>query len=647
MSLKNIEESLYRREENPEEKKSFTLESLNPAQTDESPFAPASFSAPKNESKDVWIKEGGEEKKAKRKRITKIVLITAGVIALIVGIIYAAVVYRSTAFSEDKVAVTVSGPDKVKSGELATYEITYNNDNRAALKDAVVRIGYSDNFKPIGNLDLVADGPNASKYNIGAIDKKASGKLILKGKFFGPKDLMVYLNVKLDYSSSNFNSTFSTESKQSVFISSSPLTLELSGPQNASAGNSVTYTVKYENTGQDAFKDLKIKAEYPKDFTYISAEPLATRDNSLWYVGDLEAGQKGEIKFTGSISGGADEVKRFSASIGEFGDNEEFVAYQKSDASVRIVGSALLVAQTINKEKDNISVNAGETLNFNIKYKNTGRIGLKDIILTEEMVSPIIDYSTLRFNSSNGSLDSGSSVITWKGSDTDKLKLLEPGEAGEISFSVKIKDQIPIASTKDKNFSFAANAKMDSPDIPTPEGVNKIIASNTVGVKLKSKLLIEETGWYNDDTGLENSGSLPLKVGEETTFSIHLKLTNVSNDITNVKVAVTLAPGIKWKNNFLPKDASVSFNDRTNELTWNIGTMPAGVGILTDPKQLAFQIGATPSENQKGQYIPLISKAVFSADDTFTKEKLETGLGEKNSNLQEDISVGDSGKVAL
>jgi hypothetical protein len=240
MSLKNVEENLYQREENPDEKKSYTLESLNPSQTDESPFAPASFSERKSESKDVWIKEGDDEKKAKRKKILKIALIGIGVLLIIAGIIYATVVFRSTAFSEDRVVVSVSGPDKVKSGEMAVYEITYNNNNRAALKDAVIRISYSDNFKPIGNLDLIADGPNTSKYNIGAIENKANGKVVLKGKFFGPKDLMVYLNVKLDYSSSNFSSTFSTESKQSVFISSSPLTLELTGPQNASAGNSVT-----------------------------------------------------------------------------------------------------------------------------------------------------------------------------------------------------------------------------------------------------------------------------------------------------------------------------------------------------------------------------------------------------------------------
>jgi len=81
---------------------------------------------------------------------------------------------------------------------------------------------------------------------------------------------------------------------------------------------------------------------------------------------------------------------------------------------------------------------------------------------------------------------------------------------------------------------------------------------------------------------------------------MHLKLADISNDITDGKVVMTLGAGVKWKNNFLPQDTSVSFNDRTNELVWNAGSLAAGTGIITDPKELIFQIGISPSQNQVG-----------------------------------------------
>jgi len=104
-------------------------------------------------------------------------------------------------------------------------------------------------------------------------------------------------------------------------------------------------------------------------------------------------------------------------------------------------------------------------------------------------------------------------------------------------------------------------------------------------------------------------------------------------------------PGPHPKMIGIPQNADVSFNDRSGELTWNVGTLPAGTGIITNPKELIFQIGATPSQNQIGSYAPLIGKTVFSAKDVFTGQNLKAELGAKTTDLREDISVGESGKV--
>jgi len=188
-------------------------------------------------------------------------------------------------------------------------------------------------------------------------------------------------------------------------------------------------------------------------------------------------------------------------------------------------------------------------------------------------------------------------------------------------------------------------AKIDSPDISTPEGSNKTVSASAVNVKLNSKLGLSAQGYYNDSE-IKNSGPIPLETGKETTFTIHLKLMNVSNDLTNANVTAAFPAGVKWKNVFSPTDANVSFNDRSDELVWNLGTLPAGIGVLTDPRELIFQIGVTPSQNQVGNFVQLLGKTVFSAEDVFTKEKLSSTLAGKDSNLSEDMSVGDQGEVA-
>ena len=646
MSLKEIEEKIYKREGETSEREKSVGSRPNPTETEkeESPFAPTFFKAEERKKDDIWIKED-EEKKAKKKRIVRITALSVLALLLLAGLVWGAFYIRKSSFSEDKVTISVAGPEEVNSGDLTTLKIDYKNENRVSLRDTVIYINYSENFKPLDNLNLESEGPNSSRYNIGNVDGKSEGGLELRGKFFGAKDLLTYVNVKLEYNSSNFSSQFATEAKHSVLISSSPLEIEVAGPQSVSSGGAVTFTVKYRNAGQQVFRNLKMKAELPAEFSVTTSEPLPSKGKDIWYVGDLEGGQSGEIKILGALSGQPQEVKQFKFSLGEIGNNDSFIAYNEVSKSVKVMGVAVALLQTIDDEKDALFVNASDRLVFKIKLKNVSDTALKDLILTEEISSPVLDYSSYRDTSgTQGALNSVKGTVTWKAPGMEKLRVLNPGEEGEINFSIKIKDKIPVSGVKDKNFSFTALCRVESPDIPTPEGENKTISGNGIAVKLNSKIIVREEGYYND-AEISNSGPLPLKVGEETTFTIHLKAENISNDITDGKIVVTLAPNVSWKNSFLPKDANVEYNDRTDEVTWNIGSLPAGVGTITDPRELVFQIGLNPPANLVGQYAPLLKSTVFSAKDVFTGQNLEAKLGEKNTNLTEDLSVGGTGTV--
>jgi hypothetical protein len=643
MSLRETERKIYNKEDDPStglnQKKS---ESSRPAEGD--PFAVSSFgSSDLDQKKEIWMKEQ-EEKKAKRKKIIKKISIVIAAIIGVVGIIWLALYVRKTAFSEDRVSVSVAGPEKVKSGESVSFDIDYQNLNRATLKGAVLYLKYSENFKPSGNLQFESEGPSVSKFNVGDIAGKTNGKVTIQGKFFGARDALVYLETRLEYKPSTFNSIFTAKANSSVFISSNPLAIEVSGPQNAASGNAVSYVITYQNTGEENFSDLKIKADFPNGFSFSSSEPLPVQENNIWYLGGLTAGQSGQIKINGTISGARDEEKTIGVFIGEIGSDETFISYGEAQSKLKIIGSPIIVNQTVNGESENISVNAGELLLFETKYKNTSSVGLRDVILTVEANSPILDYSQIEMRDGKGEFDQKKKTITWKASEVPEFKTMASGAEGSITFSIPVKNIIPVAGPNDKNFSFSAIAWMDSPDIPTPEDANKVIASNSVAVKLNSKILAGFQGFFNDSE-MSNSGPIPPKVGEETTFTLRLKITNISNDVTDAKAAITLAPGIKWKNNFLPRDASVNFNDRTNELVWNVGNLSAGIGIITDPKEFVFQVGVIPTQNQSGDFASLASDVVFSAKDSFTGESLKVELKEKNTNLTEDLGIAEMGKV--
>jgi hypothetical protein len=134
---------------------------------------------------------------------------------------------------------------------------------------------------------------------------------------------------------------------------------------------------------------------------------------------------------------------------------------------------------------------------------------------------------------------------------------------------------------------------------------------------------------------------LPLKVGKSTNFTIHWKLINYNNDLTDVSIKTTLPQGIGWTGVIAGNygDLEPQYNERTSELVWNIKDVPAFTGILLPAKELIFQINATPSLNQVGRYMELISEGTLTAIDVFTGQEIKIKIPALNSQLSADPTV--------
>ena len=259
------------------------------------------------------------------------------------------------------------------------------------------------------------------------------------------------------------------------------------------------------------------------------------------------------------------------------------------------------------------------------------------------MRGDILDFSKLSVE--KGSFDSVKGIITWKASDIPALSNIDPGAGGSVSFSIPVKLIIPVRSASDKDMVVKSVATIDSPDIPTPIDSNKIIGSNRLELRLATKVLLDVKGLYNDKQ-LKNSGPIPLKVGQETTFTVHWAVTSVSSDLSNASLVASLPSGTRWVGGISPSDSDIVYNDRTNQLIWSPGTVPAGAGILLPKKEVAFQIGVTPQSNQVDKALILVNKGTFSAVDTFSGKSINIDIPEKNTQLSEDSKVGyEGGKV--
>jgi uncharacterized repeat protein (TIGR01451 family) len=300
------------------------------------------------------------------------------------------------------------------------------------------------------------------------------------------------------------------------------------------------------------------------------------------------------------------------------------------------------VSQSLD-DKTDFNVNPGETLRYSIQYKNNGNIDLQNVIITEEIDSRILDFSKLEA-SNKGSYSAMQKMITWKASEIPGLANLSPGAEGKITFTVPVLDRIPVENANDKNFTAVSTAKIDSPSIPNPIGSNKIIASNILELKLNSRVVLDEKGYYND-ANLQNSGPIPPKVGEESSYTIHWNIINVSNDISGAKVVSSLPSGVKWLGKIFPENEEITYNERNNQIEWNVGTLKNGIGILESTKSVSFQISIIPQINQIGKEVVLLNPAVLTGKDLFTNADVKVEVPEKDNKLPEDLSIGTNYKV--
>jgi hypothetical protein len=636
MSLQEIKNNLYRK--NPPEDLYARAESEFDARSAASgdknvkeKFSPG--------SPDKWGEAPAENREQKRRK--KIGLMVIGVVLLLGLALLIFLKIRQTSFDLGRVSLEIQGISEMKSGEVSTYEITYKNNNRATLKNVVLTLGYPENFLPVEDPNFTKNGLTMGSYQLENISSQAGGKITFRGRVYGTTDNLIYLKAELAFRPTAFGTTFVSKNQYRINIFSSSIKLEVSAPQNAATGDSVQYVFSYKNSGGEKFTGVRLRAEYPEKFSLETAEPMPSTENNIWNIGELWAGQEGKITIKGKIQGESGEIGVVRVYV-ENTANEKALSYTESRAETKISEPPLIIAQIVN-DKVELYPNAGDTLNFQIGFKNNLTSDLSNLIVTESFASQVLDYTTLRLEK-GGYFDMDKKVITWKAENNADLKELKAGNQGLIKFSIKVKDVLPINSKNDKNFLITSSVKIDSPDIPTPLNENKVIAGNNLEMKLNSKLVLGVQGFYTHSY-VESFGPLPPVVGKETAYLIHWQALNIANDLASAKVEAILPTNVTLTGKVFPENIQLDFNQRNNMLTWNIGEMPAGTGITSPVAEVYFQIKLTPLPQQLDNAAALINKMTFSAQDLFTKQILQASLEEKTTYLFEDKTIQGKYKV--
>ncbi|MBU2025685.1 MAG: hypothetical protein ABIC19_03555 [Patescibacteria group bacterium] len=593
-------------------------------------------------NKKQWSQ--GDEVTSKQKKLLIRVLAGFGIFVLIFSLGYILYLYQKNAFSKENFKLTFDVPETINAGEEFSFKLLFHNNNRKNLINCALAVNHPEKLKvsKINPAPLNA-GDNYVNFQLPEIKAYENGVIAFYAQIPEKEENTIDIEASLSCQlKQNEEPQEIQYARQSTAVKSSKIILQFESTRQAASQDVIEYFLKLKNNTDQNINSTELRITYPLGFEFISSTAAAAdTENSAFKFATITPRQEIDLKISGTIKGSAGEKKQAKAQAGIV-QGDDFVVISEEFTETEITTSPLSIDQIISSQtKENIeAVDPGESLDFIIKYKNNSELPLRDAVVTAKIEGRAIDYNSIQAQS--GNFDGNLKTITWRPGEVPALGLLDPQEQGEISFKLKTLSHLPSDSLDDKNFSVSSTAQIDSPDIPTPVGMNKTISSSKKSVKINTKVIFEAFGVYSDSL-LPGTGPIPPRIGEETTYTIHYKITNINNDISNTIVKTTLPDYVLWKNSVYPtRTEQLTFDERSKELTWNISSVPALSGTQLGAKEIAFQISITPQEHQFDQELILINQSSFSCQDKFTGKNYQLTQNPVSTLLPNDPSVGQN-----
>ena len=547
--------------------------------------------------------------------------------------------------SDKNVLITLETPVAITPGSPVDIVVRIANQNRVALQYANLSVVF-----PVGT--RASDNPDKDfrdqKKILGVIAAGDTVELRTKAIFLGEENEEKNIRALLEYRFDGMNSTFTKESARPIRMLSAPVNLTVNMLKEVNAGQETNMSISATSNTGIPLRDMFIKVEYPLGFTFVSAEPKPTFGNNIWRLGTLSPGGKFPIKVVGVLDGTDSEKRVFRTLVGVGGDKTEreiSTLYGVAINEISVARPFIGIALSINgKPAGDALAQYGQVIRGEIEWKNNLATRISNAQIEVRLSGVVLDRSSVT-SGQGGYYRSLDNTISWDERGSADLGLIESGQTGFVGFSFK---PLPSITGNQLITNPVITAEVTvrgrrMSDANVPEEIKTVSAQN---VRIASEVQFAARSLYYSGPFV-NSGPVPPRVEKETTYTVIWSIVNTSNNITGARVRATLPPFIKWYGSISPSKENLTYNKSANEIVWIPGEIPAGTGISTPPKEVAFQLVLLPSLTQVGMLLPLLSGQVFSATDSFANSEITISGKDVETDLPTDPRAGTLvGKVA-
>ncbi|HEY4493312.1 MAG TPA: hypothetical protein VJB98_01695 [Candidatus Paceibacterota bacterium] len=545
----------------------------------------------------------------------------------------------SNVVSADNLEITLKGPTSLKGGDELGLSVAVANNNATSLEFVDLIVTFPPGTREADNLEkeLVR-----YRKNLGTLNKGDVANESVKAVLFGEAGKEQEVKVTVEYRTTGSNAIFEKNKTYTVLISSSPLDLSLSLPDEVNAGNQVQLVIDVASRATSELSDILVNASYPSGFRFKDASPKPIFGNNVWRIGDMQGDIRRRITITGVLDGEDNEKKLFKVVAGrakETSDNEVGVPYGSTFATVVMRRSFVDLAASFSGQAASEIISApSQTLRGSIAWTNNLGDKLINGTVSVRLSGNALDQSSVSVGS--GSYRSLDNTITWKEQHDQSLALIEPGSSGQISFDISTLSSDKLGASGIRNPFIQADVTFEATRV-TEDGSGDIVRTSVSRlIRLNSALDLGAKAVYTVGP-FANSGPMPPKVNVETTYTLVWSVLSASNDLNGVTVRGLLPSHTRFLGNVSPSGADLRFEATTGIVSWNVGRLEASPSSVS-PREVAFQIALLPSLPQADQTLPLMTNMNASGRDLFTGETISDSVPLIDTRISEDPNFQES-----
>ena len=584
-----------------------------------------------------------EEVKLEKKSLTssflfKIFLFSVIFFVLAIGVAAYLFYGGFNIISGRNIEIKIQGPSIIKAGDEINLQTTIANNNKAPLDSVSLIFSY-----PPGTLNALdrASAFPIDEQEVGVVGEKQVVNISSRAIIFGERNSEQEIVVTMEYRLPDSNAIYTKEKVFKLVMGASPIDLSLDLPAELNAGQEFPLIIKLVSNSETVLKNVSLTLEYPATgFMFKNAEPEPLSGGHVWSLGDIPAGSERIIKINGILEGQNEDVKSFrarvnSSPVGSISGDGDF-EYGEAFATAVLKRSFVNLGLAVNgSTRPEVVIKPGGEVTVTLSWGNNLPNRLLENKLVVKLIGNIIDkYSVI---SSEGFYNSIDDTITWDRTNTPGLSELDPGETGDSSFKFKLVNlnQADILNRP----SFEIVAFFEGQRIDVGQLSEKVINDSKKLIKIETETAFDARSVYSVGP-LKNSGPVPPKVGQETSYVVVWSIANTTNALNQGKVKTTLPAYVSWTGSFSPASEKVVYDPNTREVSWLAGEIAAGTGQNIPAREVYFQVSITPSLSQLGQSVRLTNKTGFQAMDSFTNTVIVKEADAVTTELTNDPNFG-------